>query len=96
MDYSTYTKRITEYYAGEGREDGMKSHEDIASGESSGGAGGLPGTDSNGEDLTGYYNPDYNGGESSYNERSTDYQNNVSDSQITSPAGTIDYSASST
>lgn len=96
VDYSSYSKRITEYYAGEGRENGMKSHEDIASGENSGGTGGLPGTDSNGEDLTGYLNPDYSGGESSYNESSIDYQNNVSDSQITSPAGTIDYTASST
>lgn len=96
VDYSSYSKRITEYYANEGRDEGQKTHEDTYTNEGTNGTSGIPGTDSNGEDLPDYMNPDYNGGEYSSSEHSVDYQPNVSDSQITSPAGSIDYAKSST
>lgn len=95
VDFSNYTRQVTEYYANDGYTDGMKTHEDIFNSESTNGVEGIPGTDSNGEDQTGYVNPDYNGGSSSSSERSTDYQPNVSDTITTSPAGSIRYDSSS-
>lgn len=96
VDFSSYTRRVTEYYANEGRDEGMAIHEDTFSEESSGGTGGYPGTDSNGGDLTGYVNPDVSNSQTSSNEHSIDRQPNVSDTQTTSPAGSINYDASST
>lgn len=96
IDFSEYEKRVTEYYAPDGREDGMKSHEDTYAESGTNGVSGIPGTDSNGSDnVPGYYYQDGGSGEYSREERSTDYQNNVSDSIITTPAGIVDYSNSS-
>lgn len=96
VDFSSYTRRVTEYYANDGRDEGMVTHEDTFNSESSGGTTGVPGTDSNGDDQTGYVNPDVSSSESSSNEHSVDRQPNVSDTQTTGPAGSIDYEASST
>lgn len=96
VDYTTYTRQVTEYYANEGREEGMIIHEDTFSSESTSGVEGVPGTDSNGGDLTGYVNPDVSNSSSSSNEHSVDRQPNVSDTYTTSPAGSINYAASST
>lgn len=95
VDFSNYTKQVTEYYANDGYVDGMKTHEETYNTETTNNVGGIPGTDSNGEDLTGYVNPDYNGGESSSNEHLVDFQPNVSDTVTTSPAGSIRYENSS-
>lgn len=96
VDFSNYTRQVTEYYANDGYTDGMKTEEDTFTSETSNNVTGIPGTDSNGEnDLTGYVNPDYNGGESSSNERHVAYQPNVSDTITTSPAGSIRYENSS-
>lgn len=95
VDYSNYTQQVTEY---SGRDDGsgFPTHEDTFSSESTmGGDAGIPGTDSNGEDLTDYVNPDSAGGTSSSNERSTDYQWNVSDTVTNGPSGSIRYATSS-
>ncbi len=96
IDFSEYQKRVTEYYAPDGMTEGMKSHEDTFSESGSNGVSGIPGTDTNGSDsIPGYYNPDNGSGEYEREERSSDYQNNVSDSVITTPSGAVNYANSS-
>lgn len=96
IDFSEYQKRVTEYYAPDGMTEGLKSHEDYLSESGSNGVSGIPGTDTNGSDsIPGYYNPDNGSGEYEREERSTDYQNSVSDSVITTPSGAINYGNSS-
>ena len=97
VDFSDYNKKVTEYYANEGREVGMPSHEDTFTTESDGSAAGIPGTDSNTENdnYTGYDYLGTGGGSSSSEERSVDYQNNMSETNTVTPAGSIDYDNSS-
>lgn len=95
VDFSDYRQKVTEYYANEGRETGMPSHEDTFSYESDGVQGGLPGTDSNTENTTGYDYLGTGGGSSSQEEHSIDYQNNMSEIETLTPAGSIDYDNSS-
>lgn len=97
VDFSDYNKKVTEYYANEGREVGMPSHEDTFTTESDGGVAGIPGTDSNTENdnYTGYDYLGTGGGSSSSEERSVDYQNNMSETNTVTPAGSIDYDNSS-
>lgn len=95
VDFATYEKYIKEYYSNDGSNRGMIEQEDIYRSEGSSGVGGIPGTDSNGENLTGYYNPDAGNSESSEEESSTRYQSNVSESTSSVPPGTVDYSGSS-
>ncbi len=95
VDYSNYTRQVTEYYTNNNNENGYITHQDLYNMETTGGVEGIPGTDSNGEDLTGYVNPDSSGGSSSSSESSTDYQLNVSDTITTGPAGSIRYENSS-
>ncbi len=95
VDFSNYTKEVTEYYTNDGAANGYLTHEDMFSEETTGGVAGIPGTDSNGGDLTGYDNPDYNGGSSTSNEYSRDYQLNKSNTVTIGPAGGIRYENSS-
>lgn len=96
IDFSEYQKRVTEYYAPDGMTEGMKSHEDTHTESGSNGVAGIPGTDTNGTDTTpGYYNPDSGSGEYELEERSVDFQNNISDSIINTPSGVINYENSS-
>lgn len=96
IDFSEYQKRVLEYYPPDGMTEGMKSHEDILTESGSSGVAGIPGTDTNGSDsVPGYYNPDNGSGEYSREERSSDYQNNMSDSVINTPAGAVAYEESS-
>ncbi|MCI8543295.1 MAG: flagellar M-ring protein FliF [Lachnospiraceae bacterium] len=95
VDFSEYNKRVTEYSAPDGYTNGMPSHEDTLSFESDNSTGGIPGTDSNTENLTGYDYLGAGGGTTSQEERSVDYQNNVSDTNTITPAGSIDYDNSS-
>lgn len=95
VDFSNYNREVTEYYANEGRTDGMISHQDTLTQESTGEGEDFPGTDSNTEDYTGYHYLGGGGGSSSMEERSTDYQNNVSYTSTITPAGSIDYENSS-
>ncbi len=96
VDFSDYEKKVTEYYANDGYTNGMPRHEDSLTMESSGLLDeGIPGTDSNGENLTGYDYLGAGGGESSSEERSVDYDNNVSETTTVTPAGSINYENSS-
>ncbi len=98
MDFASYNETVKEYYANEGREEGMKAHEDIFESENTNDGGGIPGTDSNGTDSnneTSYVSPDYSNSSSSQSETSTDYLPNESIVNKVTPAGAIDYNSSS-
>lgn len=95
VDYSNYTRQVTEYYTNNNDPNGLITHQDLYNLETTNGVEGIPGTDSNGEDLTGYVNPDSSGGSTTSSESSTDYQLNVSDTITNGPAGSIRYENSS-
>ncbi len=96
VDFSTYEETVKKYWANDDRTEGMIAEQDRYTSESTNGTGGIPGTDSNdGSDLTGYVNPDYSNSESSSEEVHTSYLPNESASYKNTPAGAIDYAASS-
>jgi len=95
VDYSDYEKTISEYYANSDRTEGMLAHQDLYESENEDGVGGVPGTDSNGEDLTTYMFENGSNSSSTVTESSTDYLPNQSISKTTTPAGAIDYVGSS-
>lgn len=97
MDYSSYEETVREYYANEGRDEGMIADQKTYESESTNGVEGVPGADSNGESgaLTTYVNPDSSTSESSSSETDTSYLPNESLKTAISPAGSIDYDASS-
>lgn len=94
LDFSTTSSTTHTYSAPEGREEGMKAHEDEYNEEAESGIGGIPGTDSNDND-TSYVIEDNNRSKTTVAERSTDY---LPDEEIISkdtPPGLINYSQSS-
>ena len=95
VDYTSYTQHVKEYSSDDAHPDGYNTHQDLFNEETTNNGGGIPGTDSNGEDMTGYVNPDSGGGTSSSSESSTDIQWNVSDTVTEGPAGSIRYGNSS-
>ena len=95
VDFSSYTREVTEYYTNTDDPNGYITHQDLVNSETTNNVEGIPGTDSNGGNLTDYENPDYNGGSSSYSESATDYRQNVSNTVTNGPAGSINYSNSS-
>ncbi len=96
MDYASYEKTVKEYYANEGRTEGMKVHEENYEYEASGGVAGVPGTDSNGEaDGITYVSPDYGNSSSTENENLVDYIPNEKSEYSVTPAGGIKYGDSS-
>lgn len=96
VDFADYNRRVVEYYASDGNTNGMISHQQTYSSEYSGtNTEGIPGTDTNGENLTGYDYLGSGGGDGSSEERITDYQNNMSETTTVTPAGSIDYANSS-
>ncbi len=94
MDYSNYEQTVKEYYANEGRNEGMLSHEENYESTSENGVGGIPGTDSNGENTT-YVTSDYGSSSSSTTESEKDYLPNESSQYKITPAGAINYNTSS-
>lgn len=95
VDYTSYTRKVTEYYANSGYVQGMITDQDKYSSESTNGVDGVPGTDTNGGDTTGYLWTGAGNGSSSSSEEHTTYQPNISDTNYVSPAGGIDKSKSS-
>ena len=73
----------------------MLSHEDSFEAETTGGTGGVPGTDTNNEDNTDYMMNDYQGGTSTQTEISRDYLPNEKMTTTKIPAGLIKYDDSS-
>lgn len=96
MDFSEYEKTVKEYYANEGRDEGMLAQRDSFESSSTSGTGGIPGTDSNdGSNLTTYVNPDASETEDTQTETSESYLPNESAEHEVTPAGGINYSNSS-
>lgn len=93
FDYSTYEYAEHEYYAPDGREEGMKSSESTSESNNTSGIGGFPGTDSNNENS--YLLQDGTNTESSSNTEDIHYVPNESMLSYTTPAGIIDYDTSS-
>lgn len=93
MDYANYEKTISEYYANNGRDEGLLSSERTFESENTSSVGGVPGTPSN--DGTVMVNPDSGDTSSSQSEVEKNYLPNQSLEKITSPAGSIKYATSS-
>ncbi len=93
MDYSNYEETVKEYYANEGREEGMKAQESIFESENENSGAAVPGAESN--DGTVMVNPDYNDSSSAQNESEVYYLPNESSKYKVTPAGSINYKESS-
>ncbi len=93
LDYAEYEETVKEYYANEGREEGMLAEESgfESSNENSGAA--VPGAESN--DGTVMVSPDSNNSSSAQSEFEKHYLPNESSKYKVTPAGSIDYNASS-
>ncbi|MBO4981686.1 MAG: flagellar M-ring protein FliF [Lachnospiraceae bacterium] len=93
MDFASYQETVKEYYANEGRDEGMKSSEITYESENQNDVGGVPGTDSNDGTVMTYQ--DGSNSSSSESEREVHYLPNESSSFKDLPAGSIDYQSSS-
>lgn len=93
MDFAEYQESVKEYYANEGREEGMKASESVFESENTNDGSGIPGTDSNNE--TGYVSPDSSSSSSETSERETNYLPNEFMSSLVKSAGAINRSSSS-
>lgn len=92
IDFAEYEKTVKEYYANEGRDEGMFADQTIYESENTSTVAGVPGTTSN--DGTVYVNPDDSNSSSSSSEKQTHYLPNESIiHSITS--NSIDYAGSS-
>ncbi len=93
VDYASYEETRHEYYAPDGREEGMMASHDHFTSSSTGGTAGIPGTDSN--DEQGYLTPDYANSSTEEEEYSIDYVPNELIRKILTTPGVIDYDNSS-
>lgn len=94
LDFATEKKTTHTYTPAEGQTQGVLSHEDIFNSENISGIGGVPGTDSNDDDTT-YVFEDNNRSQSTQSEESRDYLPNEEITTKETPAGVINYGASS-
>ena len=96
IDFASYEETRKEYYANDGRTEGMLAERDKFNSESTNGIAGSPGTDSNGGDLTDYVSPDFSNSESSQEETSEKFLPNEWIQYMQKTAGAfVDYSSSS-
>lgn len=94
LDFSTTERTVHNYTPADGQTQGVLAHEDIFSSESESGVGGIPGTDSNDDDTT-YVLDDGSRSNTSQSEESRDYLPNEEIETTRTPAGLVNYSASS-
>lgn len=95
LDFSSMEQTDHNYTPADGQTQGVLSHEDIYNSENSNSGGGVPGTDSNTDDRTGYVYQDNSESSSTESEESRDYLPNESVKSTSTPPGRIDYDASS-
>lgn len=93
VDYSSYEENTKRFFTNDGREEGMKTHESTFESENTYDGSAVPGAESN--DGTVMVSPDYAGSSSSQAEKETDYAPNETNTFKVTPAGSIDYKASS-
>lgn len=94
LDFSTSSTTEHTYTPADGQDQGVLSHADIYSSENESGGGGVPGTDSNGDEST-YVIEDDSNSSSTVSEESYDYLPNETITNKETPAGVIDYDESS-
>lgn len=95
VDYSQYQETWKEYYANDGREEGMWATSDEFKSSSTNESGGVPGTDPNdGSELTGYEWLNNGNSEASQTEKSITYLPNEYAKQVTTSPGVINYNSS--
>lgn len=92
IDFAEYEKTVKEYYANEGRDEGMFADQTIYESENTSTVSGIPGTTSN--DGSVYVNPDDSNSSSSSSEKQTHYLPNESITHSVT-ANSIDYAGSS-
>lgn len=95
LDFSSYERTRHDYSSPEDSTQGLLASEDIYNSESTGSTGGVPGTDSNGEDGTTYVIRDQNDSSQTVSEESRKYLPNEFVEKQTVPAGLIKYDSSS-
>ncbi|MCR5417837.1 MAG: flagellar M-ring protein FliF [Lachnospiraceae bacterium] len=95
LDFSSYERTRHDYSSPEGSTQGLMASEDLYNSESSGSTGGVPGTDSNGEDGTTYVIQNQNDSSQTVTEESRKYLPNEFVEKQTVPAGLIKYDSSS-
>lgn len=93
MDYEEYEKTVKEYYANEGRDEGMFLDKTTYDSENTSDVAGVPGTTSNSGTV--YVTEDGSNTSSSTSETQIHYQPNESVKHSISPAGSIRYENSS-
>lgn len=93
LDFSTTDTTEHTYTPADGQTQGVLSHEDIYSSDSTNSNGGVPGTDSN--DQTSYVVQDNANSSSTVTEESRDYLPNETITNASTPAGRINYDESS-
>lgn len=94
LDFATEKMTDHTYTPADGQTQGVLSREDVYSSENTSGTGGVPGTDSNDDDST-YVLEDNANSSSTVSEESRDYLPNERITTRETPAGVINYGASS-
>lgn len=95
LDFSSQQITDHAYTPADGQTQGLISHQDTYEAENTGGVSGIPGTDSNNEDVPDYVLADGANGSSSVAEQSTDYVPNEKITYTEIPAGLVKYGESS-
>lgn len=95
MDFSTSEQTMHNYSPEDGQNQGVLSHSETYSSESSSNGGGVPGTDSNTENDTTYVIEDNSNSNASVTEELYDYLPDETITVKTTPAGLINYEESS-
>lgn len=95
LDFSKSTSTQHDYFAPEGQDQGLLSHEALYNETNKSGVGGVPGTDSNGDDGTTYVLEDDTNSESEVSESERDYLPNERVTTTESSPGMINYNQSS-
>ncbi len=95
LEFSTSSTTTHDFYAPEGQEQGVLSHEALFSQINESGVGGVPGTDSNGDDNSTYVLEDDTNSRSETTESERDYLPNERIETKESAPGAINYAQSS-
>ena len=93
VDFSSYEETVKQYYANEGREEGMLSSEKLFESENTNSGAAVPGAESN--DGTVMVHPDYGSSSSSQSESERNFLPNENIKYTITPAGSIEYAKSS-
>ena len=94
MDFSSKTTHDKKYSVADGRDEGYLTSKDLYEQETTGGVGGVPGTDSNDQDTT-YVIDDNNSSSTTISDSSEQYALNSTETDTVDMGGNINYDESS-